>query len=181
MLEDGNEWLYLKGRAVKCTRHMEVVALVSSINPSLNLTNDAVEVALLQQELLWLLYDMGHLKKYPMALGTDLHCLKFDVVLTFSVPFQAIWVISRSCFLRQAGLRAPRYSRKQFHRLETSTATTTSTLTHTREATTTGTICTKRHLKAGQTQQMSFNCNLLTHVINFQTDIYLTLQLQLQS
>jgi len=48
---------------------MEVVALVSSINPSLNLTNDAVEVALLQQELLWLLFDMGHLKKYPMALG----------------------------------------------------------------------------------------------------------------
>jgi menin len=72
VLVEGSEWLYLKGQAVKCTRHMEVVALVSSINPSLNLTNDAVEVALLQQELLWLLYDMGHLKKYPMALGTDL-------------------------------------------------------------------------------------------------------------
>ncbi|CAB3368480.1 Hypothetical predicted protein [Cloeon dipterum] len=69
VVEDGSGWLYLKGNAVKCTRHMEVVALVSSINPSLNLTNDAIEVAILQQELLWLLYDMGHMKKYPMALG----------------------------------------------------------------------------------------------------------------
>lgn len=48
---------------------MEVAALVSSINPSLNATSDAVEVALLQQELLWLLYDLDQLKKYPMALG----------------------------------------------------------------------------------------------------------------
>lgn len=85
VLEDGSEWLYLKGRAVKCTRHMEVVALVSSINPSLNLTNDAVEVALLQQELLWLLYDMGHLKKYPMALGTDLFECSLIPLLTFGL------------------------------------------------------------------------------------------------
>ncbi|VEN59854.1 unnamed protein product [Callosobruchus maculatus] len=38
-------------------------------NPSLNATHDAYEVSLLQQELLWLLYDLGHLKKYPMAIG----------------------------------------------------------------------------------------------------------------
>lgn len=48
---------------------MEVAALVSAINPSLNVNNDAIEVALLQQELLWLLYDTGHLTKYPMAIG----------------------------------------------------------------------------------------------------------------
>jgi hypothetical protein len=28
-----------------------------------------MEVALLQQELLWLLYDLGHLTHYPMAIG----------------------------------------------------------------------------------------------------------------
>lgn len=48
---------------------MEVAALVSAINPSLNANVDASEVAMLQQELLWLLYDLGHLKKYPMAIG----------------------------------------------------------------------------------------------------------------
>ena len=48
---------------------MEVAALVSAINPSLSATSDAMEVALLQQELLWLLYDLGHLSHYPMAIG----------------------------------------------------------------------------------------------------------------
>ena len=48
---------------------MEVATIVSAINPSFSATADAVEVALLQQELLWLLYDLGHLTKYPMALG----------------------------------------------------------------------------------------------------------------
>lgn len=62
-------WLYVNNRPVVCTRHMEVAALVSAINPSLNSTLDAVELSLLQQELLWLLYDLGHLKRYPMAIG----------------------------------------------------------------------------------------------------------------
>lgn len=62
--------LYVNGWPVICTREMEVAALVSSINPSLNATSDAIEVALLQQELLWLLYDLNHLTKYPMALGS---------------------------------------------------------------------------------------------------------------
>ncbi|KAK9870331.1 hypothetical protein WA026_006416 [Henosepilachna vigintioctopunctata] len=62
-------WLYVNNKPVICTRHMEVAALVSAINPSLNATHDAFEVGLLQQELLWLLYDLGHLKMYPMALG----------------------------------------------------------------------------------------------------------------
>ncbi|EFA02211.1 menin [Tribolium castaneum] len=62
-------WLYVNNKPVVCTRHMEVAALVSAINPSLNATHDAFEVALLQQDLLWLLYDLGHLKKYPMAIG----------------------------------------------------------------------------------------------------------------
>lgn len=46
-----------------------MAALVSAINPSLSATSDAMEVALLQQELLWLLYDLGHLTRYPMAIG----------------------------------------------------------------------------------------------------------------
>lgn len=62
-------WLYLNGCPVKCNRYMEVAALVSAINPSLNVNSDAKEVARLQQELLWLLYDMGHLSTYPMAIG----------------------------------------------------------------------------------------------------------------
>lgn len=62
-------WLYVNDCPVICTRAMEVAALVSAINPSLNATSDAYEVALLQQELLWLLYDLGHLSRYPMAIG----------------------------------------------------------------------------------------------------------------
>lgn len=44
-------------------------AIVSSINPSLSMTSACLEVAELQQQLLWLLYDMNHLKRYPMAIG----------------------------------------------------------------------------------------------------------------
>lgn len=61
--------LYVNGWPVICTRQMEVAALVSAINPSLSAASDAIEVALLQQELLWLLYDLNNLAKYPMALG----------------------------------------------------------------------------------------------------------------
>ncbi|XP_071454833.1 menin [Hetaerina americana] len=64
-----HSWLYMNGYPVICTRVMEVAALVSAINPSLTGSSDSLEVALLQQELLWLLYDLGHLTKYPMALG----------------------------------------------------------------------------------------------------------------
>lgn len=62
-------WLYVNGQAVVCTRAMEVATIVSAINPSLSATADALEVESLQKELLWLLYDLGHLAKYPMALG----------------------------------------------------------------------------------------------------------------
>lgn len=62
-------WLYVNNKPVICTRAMEVAALVSAINPSLNANLDACEIACLQQELLWLLYDLGHLTKYPMAIG----------------------------------------------------------------------------------------------------------------
>lgn len=62
-------WLYVNGHPVICTRHMEVSALVSSINPSINQSSDALEVATLQKNLLWLLYDEGHLSKFPLALG----------------------------------------------------------------------------------------------------------------
>lgn len=39
------------------------------MNPGINATTDSEEVILLQQVLLWLLYDAGHLAKYPMAIG----------------------------------------------------------------------------------------------------------------
>ena len=64
-----DSWLYVGGRPVVCSRHMEVAALVSSINPAMTPAMDCLEVGVLQQELLWLLYDLGHLESYPMALG----------------------------------------------------------------------------------------------------------------
>lgn len=64
-------WLYVNGQPVVCDRFMEVTALVSSINPSFSMTNDIKEVADFQQELLWLLYDKGHMERYPMALGNS--------------------------------------------------------------------------------------------------------------
>jgi menin len=54
---------------VVCTRYTEVASIVSAINPSLSPTSVCSEVADLQQQLLWLLYDLGHLKNYPMGLG----------------------------------------------------------------------------------------------------------------
>lgn len=62
-------WLYLKGSCLKCTRKMEAAFMVCAINPSIDLHTDSIELLHLQQQLLWLLYDLGHLEKYPMALG----------------------------------------------------------------------------------------------------------------
>lgn len=62
-------WLYLNGHAIPCTRATEVAALVSAINPTITATTDSTELVNLQQQLLWLLYDKGHLRNYPMALG----------------------------------------------------------------------------------------------------------------
>lgn len=66
---ESHSWLYLAGNPVVCTRPMEVAAIVSSINPSLSMTSACLEVADLQQQLLWLLYDMDQLQRYPMGLG----------------------------------------------------------------------------------------------------------------
>lgn len=44
-----HSWLYLSGYPVKCTRHMEVASMVSSINPAITNTSDSVELANLQQ------------------------------------------------------------------------------------------------------------------------------------
>nr|CAG4646948.1 EOG090X0424 [Megafenestra aurita]SVE92311.1 EOG090X0424 [Megafenestra aurita] len=62
-------WLYVAGNPVVCSRFTEIASLVSSINPSITATTDSLEVASLQQSLLWVLYDAGHLDRYPMALG----------------------------------------------------------------------------------------------------------------
>ncbi|XP_062551686.1 menin [Armigeres subalbatus] len=66
---ESQTWLYVAGNPVVCNRFMEVAAIVSAINPSLTATSACLEVAEMQQQLLWQLYEMGHLKKYPMALG----------------------------------------------------------------------------------------------------------------
>uniref|UniRef100_UPI00358DFB03 menin isoform X2 n=1 Tax=Myxine glutinosa TaxID=7769 RepID=UPI00358DFB03 len=63
-------WLYLNGVCVRCDRPMEVACMVTAINPALDAHTDSQELCLLQQSLLWLLYDRGHLDKYPVALGT---------------------------------------------------------------------------------------------------------------
>lgn len=66
---ESHSWLYLNGNPVVCDRYIEVAAIVSSINPSLSMTSACLEVADLQQQLLWLLFDMSHLQRYPMGLG----------------------------------------------------------------------------------------------------------------
>lgn len=66
---ESKSWLYLSGLPVICDRFMEVVALISCVNISLNVASDCMELAELQQSVLWILYDMGHLQKYPMGLG----------------------------------------------------------------------------------------------------------------
>ncbi|CAG2112544.1 unnamed protein product [Medioppia subpectinata] len=48
---------------------MAVAALVSAMNPSINATQDSEELAIVQKELLWILYENGHLGQYPMAIG----------------------------------------------------------------------------------------------------------------
>lgn len=73
---DSHSWLYLSGHPVVCDRYIEVGAIISSINPSLSMTSACLEVAELQQQLLWLLYDMNHLQRYPMAIG----CLGKEIV-----------------------------------------------------------------------------------------------------
>jgi menin len=44
--------------------------MVLSLNPSLNQTSVCAEIADLQQQLLWVLYDSGNLSIYPMGIGT---------------------------------------------------------------------------------------------------------------
>lgn len=66
---ESKSWLYLNGNILKCDRFMEVVALISCVNISLTPASDCLELAELQQSVLWLLYDAGHLQKYPMGLG----------------------------------------------------------------------------------------------------------------
>lgn len=65
---EAHTWLYLAGNPVICTRFMELAVIVLSINPHLNPTSVCAELADLQQQLLWILYDAGHLNNYPMSL-----------------------------------------------------------------------------------------------------------------
>lgn len=62
-----NCWLYTNGYAVKCDVRLCVAALVSSINPSINTNTDSEILALLQQRILWLLFNLKNY--FPMSLG----------------------------------------------------------------------------------------------------------------
>lgn len=64
-----DSWIFLNGNTMVCDRFITVATLVSAMNPSINATQDSEELAILQQQLLWILYDYGHLTRYPMALG----------------------------------------------------------------------------------------------------------------
>ena len=61
------------GQPVVCDRFMELAALVNAINPAINATTDSLEVGELQKELLWQLYDQGHLRSFPMAIGKNFY------------------------------------------------------------------------------------------------------------
>lgn len=67
---EAQTWLYLAGNPIVCTRYTELAAMVLSLNPQLNQTSVCAEIADLQQQLLWILYDAGHLSTYPMGIGT---------------------------------------------------------------------------------------------------------------
>lgn len=62
-----NCWLYTNGYAVRCDIRLCVAALVNSINPTINANTDSETLALLQQRLLWLLFDQKIY--FPMSLG----------------------------------------------------------------------------------------------------------------
>lgn len=62
-----NCWLYTNGYAVKCDIRLCVAALVNSINPSINSNTDSEVLGLLQQRLLWHLYNQKNY--FPMSLG----------------------------------------------------------------------------------------------------------------
>ena len=72
------------GQPVVCDRYMELAALVNAINPAINATTDSLEVGELQKELLWLLYDQGHLKSFPMAIGKNFIQKNYKTFTTFS-------------------------------------------------------------------------------------------------
>ena len=57
------------------------------MNPGINATTDSEEVILLQQALLWLMYDSGHLSRYPMAIG------KFIFILFYFFCKQTILIV----------------------------------------------------------------------------------------
>lgn len=65
---EARSWLYLAGNPVICTRFTELAVICLSINPHLSPNHICAELADLQQNLLWILYDKGHLKNYPMGL-----------------------------------------------------------------------------------------------------------------
>ena len=81
-----------------CDRHMEVAALVNSINFAITANLDSIECGALQQELLWLLYDSGHLKQYPLALGKHEKSLG-HLQICICIYFRQSWRFGGNCSL----------------------------------------------------------------------------------
>lgn len=48
---------------------MTIASLVSAINTTINSNQDSEQLMIIQQQLLWVLYDFNHLSHYPMAMG----------------------------------------------------------------------------------------------------------------
>ena len=61
--------MYKKDVVIVNVNLFQVASMISSMNPGINASTDSEEVLLLQQALLWLMHDMNHISKYPMAIG----------------------------------------------------------------------------------------------------------------
>lgn len=80
-------WIYANGHPVICNRHMEVCAIVTSINPNIKQSIDSFEVGTLKKTLLWLLYDEGHLSRFPMSLSNLKYLIEFVNIVVYIVLF----------------------------------------------------------------------------------------------
>nr|CAB3227494.1 menin-like [Phallusia mammillata] len=63
-------WIYYGGKPVICDRWMELVAMLISVNPSIDSHTESEELQMIQHKLLHKLYQKGYMDRYPMALGT---------------------------------------------------------------------------------------------------------------
>ena len=88
--------------------NVQVASMISSMNPGINATTDSEELLLLQQSLLWLMYDLHYLNKCPMAIGGSKFsplCFKF-FLRPLAVRFSGVF--------RDHGTGRPKYAPPAF-------------------------------------------------------------------